>query len=239
MKSNELNLSTLCFKKDEQNIDKYLDSLAAPYNLNVSKTRKKGIFAVDMYDGNLVKLFEDSAIKPYNIAWINELAKPVLIEKRDKGHTKEHAGDRIASVKFLQDSNLFELDIVSVEEPPVYAYLNLLSVRKVDEDEFIDELRERFEYRYEQNSAVMIDKKAVVLKRKYADNPFNYKNSFYPIPSETIEHMKKEKMNVDEMKEYLLKNRDWLKVVHDESATDVKFERSDGCISRVHLPKFQ
>lgn len=51
--------------------------------------------------------------------------------------------------------------------------------------------------------------------------------------------MKKEKMNVDEMKEYLLKNRDWLKVDHDESATDVKFERSEGCISRVHLPKKQ
>lgn len=73
MKDYQLNLSVLSKDLDK---NKYLDALAAPYNLNVSKTRKNGIFAVNMYDGTLFKLFKESAIIPYDTAWINELAKP-------------------------------------------------------------------------------------------------------------------------------------------------------------------
>lgn len=212
MKDHQLNLSALSKDLDK---NKYLDALAAPYNLNVSKTRKKDIFAVDMYDGTLFKLFKESAIIPYDTAWINELAKPAITETRANVHIKEHVGERIASVKFLQDSNLYELDIVSVEEPPIYACLNLASVRKINENEFINELRQRFEYRYfnEENGdfAVMIDRKAFIMMGYEEHNPFDYKHSVYPVSSETIEHMKNEKMSEDQMKEYLLKNREWFR----------------------------
>ena len=93
--------------------------------------------------------------------------------------------------------------------------MNLASVRKINENEFINELRQRFEYRYfnEENGdfAVMIDRKAFIMMGYEEHNPFDYKHSVYPVSSETIEHMKNEKMSEDQMKEYLLKNREWFR----------------------------
>lgn len=85
--------------------------------------------------------------------------------------------------------------------------INLASTRFIPYEEGIDDWRERFEFHY-------YDDHHVYMKDKLTTYT-------YDIPEEEIRLMLWNKMNFEQMKEYLLKHmEDWLKVNHELSADE-------------------
>ena len=74
MKDHQLNLSALSKDLDK---NKYLDALAAPYNLNVSKTRKKEGFHIGeslyFFTFHSITNFNGCGIEPLNLVVLYNL----------------------------------------------------------------------------------------------------------------------------------------------------------------------
>lgn len=210
MKRNQLDLSVLCIKRDENlgrqvygddvydnhwNLDIYLGIFAILYDLNVSETIKKDFYAVN-FDTQIVPLCRDSNIMPYDTV----LTKHSHILPTGEVLKAAPVGDKVGTMRLYQNCSLYECDIVSVNESSS-SYVNFASIRQVDEEVFIKDLRERFDFHLIKNEegkdlAIMFDDKK--------------EGHFYNISDRTISYMKSEKMSTDQMKEYLLKNREWL-----------------------------
>lgn len=211
MKKNQLDLSVLCIKRDENlgknvcgddvydnhwDLNTYLGVFAVLYDLNVSEMIKKDFYAVN-YDMQIVPLLRDSDIMPYDTV----LTKRSHILPTGEVLKTAPAGDKVGTIGLYQNCSLYKCDIVSVNESPSYSYINLASISKVDEDVFINDLRKRFDFHLIKTEkgnelAIMFDDKQ--------------EGHFYSISDRTLSYMISENMSSDQMKEYLLKNRDWL-----------------------------
>lgn len=227
MKNYQISLSTLGFKRKQHlglagtndcsewlyylNCEKYLDAFAFLYELKVGKLQNEDIYPV-LPDEYFMELCIDSDIIMYDMHLVNvprDMPYPDIDEK------VASEGDKIGTVRFFQNGKAYECDVVIAYcyyHEALKEHINLASMRYVLQEDILEDLRERFDFRLLQTDekkdfAVMIDEKSSKLH-------------FYKIPSETLDYMKNKKMNHDEMKEYLLENREWLKVNHDVSPSE-------------------
>lgn len=104
---------------------------------------------------------------------------------------------------------MYECDVVIAYSPynkSLIENINLASMRRVPYKDTLNDLRERFDFHF-------YDKELAEMRDKLTTHT-------YRISEKEIRYMLWEKMNFDQMKEHLLKYRDWLKVDHDLSANE-------------------
>lgn len=191
---------------DYVNCTKYLDAFALLYNLDIGRLQNEDIYSV-LPDEWFMELCIDSDIILYDMHLVNvprEMDLPYIDEKRAK------EGDVIGTARMIQNGAMYECDVVIAYSPynkSLRENINLASTRFIPYEEGIDDWRERFEFNY-------YDDHHVYMKDKLTTYT-------YDIPEEEIRLMLWNKMNFEQMKEYLLKHmEDWLKVNHELSADE-------------------
>ena len=185
---------------------KYLDAFALLYDLLIGRPQNEDIYPV-FPDANFMQLCIDSDIIMYDMHLVNiprEMPYPYIDEK------KAEEGDVIGTARMIQNGSMYECDVViaySFYHESLIEHIDLASMRYIPSKDILDELRERFEFHY-------YDNKFVEMRDKLTTHT-------YRISERTICYMLWEKMNFDQMKEYLLKYREsWLKVEHDVSPSE-------------------
>lgn len=221
MKNYQMTLSILNYKREQRlglsdndgtwdwvdsiNCTKYLDAFALLYNLDIGRLQNGDIYSV-LLDVYFMDLCIDSDIILYDMHLVNvprEMPYPYIDEK------EAEEGKIIGTARMIQDGAMYECDVVIAYSPynkSLIENINLASMRRVPYKDTLNDLRERFDFHfYDKELAEMRDKLTM---------------RTYRISEKEIRYMLWEKMNFDQMKEHLLKYRDWLKVDHDLSANE-------------------
>lgn len=221
MKNYQMTLSILNYKREQRlglsdydgtwdwvdsiNCTKYLDAFALLYNLDIGRLQNEDIYSV-LLDVYFMDLCIDSDIILYDMHLVNvprEMPYPYIDEK------EAEEGKIIGTARMIQDGAMYECDVVIAYSPcnkSLIENINLASMRRVPYKDTLNDLRERFDFHF-------YDKELAEMRDKLTTHT-------YRISEKEIRYMLWEKMNFDQMKEHLLKYRDWLKVDHDLSANE-------------------